>query len=123
MQQGTSILSGGWEIGVTGGWIGMGMRHRLLCSTAGDNEVFFHPCGVVVASCKMQKWVVTNGGHGGGRLRRWDGPTSAYPTKKGVGSLVASSIEVARWSGLLARGDNYQATSAHMLQLSVSTRV
>jgi hypothetical protein len=123
MQQGTSMLSGGWEIGVTGGWIGMGMRHRLLCSTAGDNEVFFDPCGVVVASCKMQKWVVTNGEHGGGRLRRWMVRQVHTPQRKVWAPWSQAASRVARWSGLLARGDNYQATSAHMLQLSVSTRV
>ena len=40
MQQGTSMFTEGWETGARGGWIGMGMRHDLLCSTAADNEVF-----------------------------------------------------------------------------------
>jgi hypothetical protein len=87
------MLSGGWEIGVTGGWIGMGMRHRLLCSTAGDNEVFFDPCGVVVASCKDAEVGRDQWRAWGWAFKAMDGPTSAYPIKKGVGSLVASSIE------------------------------
>jgi hypothetical protein len=68
----------------------MGMRHGLLCSTA-NKKVFFSihvVCLYRLAEVGRGRWRAW-----GWAFRAMGGSTGAYPTKKGVGSLVASSIE------------------------------